>query len=68
MSFAPGWGTYNSQPEYNTNMFQDQETVEFIEFAFQIMGIDMTFTKFKSMSPEEKKAFLRDIKINKILK
>jgi len=45
----------------------DRNLIEFIEFAFQIMGIDLTYADFKRMSDDEKKAFLRDIKINKIL-
>ena len=41
--------------------------VEYIDFAFEVMGIDLNYEDFKRMSPDEKKAFLRDIKINKIL-
>lgn len=41
--------------------------VEYIDFAFEVMGIDLNYEDFKKMSADEKKAFLRDIKINKIL-
>lgn len=41
--------------------------VEYIDFAFEVMGIDLNYEDFKRMSADEKKAFLRDIKINKIL-
>lgn len=41
--------------------------VEYIDFAFQIMGIDLNYEDFKKMSEPERKSFLRDIKINKIL-
>lgn len=41
--------------------------VEYIDFAFQIMGIDLNYEDFKKMSESERKSFLRDIKINKIL-
>jgi len=51
----------------NDMTLYDQNLIEFIEFAFQIMGIDLTYADFKRMSDDEKKAFLRDIKINKIL-
>jgi hypothetical protein len=44
-----------------------EELVEYIDFAFQVMGIDLSYEDFKKMSDDEKKAFLRDIKINKIL-
>jgi len=43
------------------------ELVEYIDFAFQVMGIDLNYQDFKKMSSDEKKALLRDIKINKIL-
>jgi hypothetical protein len=44
-----------------------EELVEYIDFAFQVIGIDLNYQDFKKMSADEKKAFLRDIKINKIL-
>ena len=44
-----------------------EELVEYIDFSFQVMGIDLNYQDFKKMSSDEKKAFLRDIKINKIL-
>ena len=40
---------------------------EFVEFAFQLMGIDMDFDRFKSMTDAEKKAMIREQKINKII-
>lgn len=40
---------------------------EFVEFAFQMMGIDMDFEKFKHMTYAEKKAMIREQKINKII-
>lgn len=43
------------------------EMVNYIDFAFQILGIDINFNDFKKMSDDERKAFLRDIKINKLL-
>jgi hypothetical protein len=45
----------------------NKDLIEYIEFAFQIMGIDLTYEDFKRMSSDEKISFLRDIKINKIL-
>jgi hypothetical protein len=41
--------------------------IDYIDFAFQIMGIDLTYQDFKNMSSDERKAFLRDIKINKLI-
>ena len=41
--------------------------IEFIEFAFSILGINLTYEDFEKMSKEERKSFLRDLKLNKIL-
>jgi len=64
MAFAPGWGN-NSNITYD--IVADQNLIDFIEFSFKVMGIDLTYAGFKNMSSDEKKAFLRDIKINKLL-
>ena len=45
----------------------NKDLIEYIDFAFQVMGIDLTYQDFKKMSSDEKKTFLRDIKINKLL-
>jgi hypothetical protein len=45
----------------------NKDLIEYIDFAFQVIGIDLNYQDFKKMSADEKKAFLRDIKINKIL-
>jgi len=45
----------------------NKDLIEYIDFAFQVIGIDLTYQDFKKMSSDEKKAFLRDIKINKLL-
>jgi hypothetical protein len=41
--------------------------VEFVEFALEIMGIDLKYSEFTKMSDAEKIAFIRDLKIKKIL-
>jgi hypothetical protein len=45
----------------------NRDLIEYIDFAFGVMGIDLTYEDFKKMSQDEKKSFLRDIKLNKIL-
>lgn len=53
---------------YNyTDFGYTNELVEYIDFAFECMGLDITYKNFKEMSKEEKKSKLRDIKIKKIL-
>lgn len=58
-----GYGSY-----YNDVTSELVNLVEYTDFVFKIMGIDMSFDKFKEMSELERKSFLRDIKINKIIK
>lgn len=63
-------GSSNITTGYSSGTYllhQLYELVEYIDFAFQVMGIDLSYEDFKKMSSDEKKAFLRDIKINKIL-
>jgi hypothetical protein len=43
-------------------------TIEYIDFIAEILGIDINYEKFKKMSDSDKKSFLREIKINNILK
>ncbi len=61
--------TYASGGTATWKDFSDdaKELKEFVSFALQLMGIDMDFEKFKSMTDAEKKAFLREQKINKII-
>jgi hypothetical protein len=63
-------GSSNTAIGYSTGTYTidlKEELVEYIDFAFQVIGIDLNYQDFKKMSADEKKAFLRDIKINKIL-
>ena len=41
--------------------------IDFIEFALEIMGIDLKYHDFKEMSTQERVAFIRDLKIDRIL-
>lgn len=45
----------------------DSSIVDYVDILFNLMGIDITYTKFQGMSELERKQFLRDIKINKII-
>jgi hypothetical protein len=40
---------------------------DYIDFALELMGIELDFSKFMNMSDDEKKAMLREMKINKII-
>ena len=41
--------------------------IEYIDLLYSIVGIDIKFDEFKKMSESEKKSFIREIKIEKII-
>lgn len=43
------------------------DIIDYLELLMQIIGVDMPFEKFKNMSNSDRKAFIRNIKINKAL-
>ena len=45
----------------------DKDLIEFINFAFEILGVDISYQQFKELTKEERKSILREIKLNKIL-
>lgn len=54
---------------YDNTRFDDlNEFIEYFNFIVEILGIDITFEEFQNMNSGEKKSFIRDIKIKKVLK
>jgi hypothetical protein len=47
---------------------QNDKIKDFIEFGLQLMGIDLTYDKFIEMDEMERKTFIRDYKLDKLLK
>lgn len=45
-----------------------QNSKDFIEFGLQLMGIDLTYDKFIEMNELERKTFIRDYRLEKLLK
>lgn len=45
----------------------DKSLIEYIDLLYQLIGVDMNYDKFKNLSTSEKQAFIRDIKIKKLL-
>jgi hypothetical protein len=41
--------------------------IEYINLLYSIVGIDIKFDEFQKMSESEKKSFIREIKIEKII-
>ena len=46
---------------------KNDKMVEFIEFALELMGVDLKYSDFENMSDSDKIAMIRDMKINKII-
>jgi hypothetical protein len=45
----------------------DKNLIEYIDLLYQIMGVDITYDKWKIMSSGEKLQLIRDIKLKKII-
>ena len=55
---------YNSLFDYQA---QQQDTAEFCELVLAALGHEVKYDEFKSMSKQDRKSLLRDIKISRIL-
>ena len=47
--------------------FMNSDIIEYIDIFYQFMGIDMDYKRFSEMTKEEKKGFIRDLKLQKII-
>ncbi len=45
----------------------DSSLVDYVDLMFNLMGIDIDYRRFQSMSDSDRKQFIRDLKINKII-
>jgi hypothetical protein len=45
----------------------DSNLIEYIDLLYQIIGVDITYDKWKNMSSGEKLQLIRDIKLKKII-
>jgi hypothetical protein len=60
--------TSNSTSSMYYSMIDDMsKQIEFIEFAFKLIGIDLKYEDYIKLSDSDKKAILRDFKISKII-
>ena len=61
-------GSNNTSIVYSSWVDQNDKVKDFIEFGLQLMGIDLTFDQFENMTDLEKKTFIRDYRLEKLLK
>jgi hypothetical protein len=45
----------------------NSDIIDYIDIFYQFMGIDMDYKRFSDMSKDEKKGFIRDLKLKKLI-
>jgi len=46
----------------------DSSLVDYVDILFNLMGVDITYREFQNMTEGERKQFVRDLKIKKVIK
>ena len=68
VSGTPGtYLTTDSSGSISWSNRDEDKMIDFIEFALEIIGVDLKYSDFKEMSVHERTAFIRDLKIDSIL-
>ena len=57
----------NNTISWSDGISMNSDIVEYIDIFYQLMGIDMDYNRFSIMSKEEKRSFIRDIKLQKLI-
>ncbi len=52
---------------YNSPVVEQNLVIEYIDMMAQLLGIDINFEKFSKLTTDERKSYIRDLKIKKIL-
>jgi hypothetical protein len=60
VSYASGGATWTDRSHID-------DVKDYIDFALELMDIDLNFERFSKMTTDEKKAMIREMKINKII-
>lgn len=45
----------------------DASLIDYVDLLFNLIGVDITYDEFQKMSDSERKSFIRDIKINRVI-
>jgi hypothetical protein len=57
----------NTTLSWGDGISMNSDIVEYVDIFYQLMGIDMDYKRFSLMSKEEKRSFIRDIKLQKLI-
>jgi len=60
-------GGTNNTISWSDGSFMNSDIVEYIDIFYQLMGIDMDYERFSKMTKDEKKSFIRDLKLQKLI-
>ena len=60
LTYASGGGVWSDRGHID-------DVKDYIDFALELMGIDLDFQRFSKMTAAEKKAMIREMKIDKII-
>jgi hypothetical protein len=62
-------GTYlTTDSSGSISWSNEDKMIDFMEFVLEIIGVDLKYSNFKEMSVQERTAFIRDLKIDRLLK
>ena len=59
--------TNSNSISWSDGTFMNSDIVEYIDIFYQLMGIDMDYERFSKMTKDEKKSFIRDLKLQKLI-
>jgi hypothetical protein len=59
--------TANNTISWSDGVFMNSDIIEYIDIFYQFVGIDMDYKRFSEMTKEEKKSFIRDLKLKKLI-
>lgn len=60
LTYASGGSVWNDRSHID-------DVKDYIDFALELMGIDLDFQRFSKMNTVDKQAMIREMKINKII-
>ena len=52
---------------WGNGITMNSDIIEYIDIFYQVTGIDMDYKRFSVMTKEEKKGFIRDLKLKKLI-
>ena len=59
--------TNSNSISWGDGISMNSDIIEYIDIFYQFMGIDMDYKRFSIMTKDEKRAFIRDIKLKKLI-